>query len=140
MTLIYIAGRPLDVGDDHYNPGDKIPSSAIDSIPQLPSFVSAGMIYLVHGKEGIDKLPPHLFSVVSSKADALFAIEGGTVIDIKREEPSEENAAIALAESERAGQDARQQTTREIEETTIPAETEVQVIKPGPPRQRNSRK
>jgi len=61
-SVIYVAGRPLKVGDKSYEAGDEVTNW--QEIPYLEAFVSSGDLHRVFvGKDAAyGQLPPHLYS------------------------------------------------------------------------------
>lgn len=77
MSIKYLAGRQFDVNGDVVEPGDELTVEQVESIPYLDSFISCGYIYPVTPKKGYDALPPHVYSAVSTRAEADVAIHFG---------------------------------------------------------------
>jgi len=71
----YIVGRPFTSEEGEHTTGEEIPARLAESWRYLEAFVDTGLLYKVYG-EGYDRLPPHVFTAVRTKEEALAAIEG----------------------------------------------------------------
>ena len=78
--LSYVAGRPLDIGANHFDPGDAVPADSIREIPYVESFVSSGYLYVTHGPKGYEALPPHIYGLVKTRIEAEAAVVGESPI------------------------------------------------------------
>lgn len=100
----YIAGRPLNIGSDKFEPGDTIPAAAIALIPYVESFTNSGHIYVVHGENGYEKLPPHIYGVVKTKREVEEAMAAEAPIELEQakdaHEKHETNEAKIRSEAE----------------------------------------
>lgn len=64
----FICGRPFDSEYGHHNPGEEVKEA-----PQfhlLETLVRAGLLVPYAPDEGYDYLPPHLYSLLNTKAEA----------------------------------------------------------------------
>lgn len=96
MDVTFLAGRPLKVNGNEYEPGDEVPQVDLDTIPAIESYVSAGYLYRVVDEEGYNKLPPHLFHTVQTRRELEAQLEN----DRSFEEPVEEAQAVGEASDE----------------------------------------
>lgn len=103
-SLRYLAGRPLDIMEHHYEPGDTVPPSVVALIPYVEAFTRSGHLFLLHPEKGYEQLPPHLYNVVMTKSEAKQALKPAPpIITPATEKAAERHAAdpvVALAEAE----------------------------------------
>jgi hypothetical protein len=89
----YIVGRPFDVNGHDVWPGETLADEDVDNIPALDSWVSAGYIYRVTPAKGYDSLPPHIYSIVNTRAEVESILAGDPGITSAVDSAQEAGAA-----------------------------------------------
>jgi len=70
----FIVARPFDTEYGHHDVGEEFKEAR--AMYNLDVLVSAGLLYPYSPNDGYDYLPPHLFSIVMTRAEADAALKG----------------------------------------------------------------